>query len=413
MVRTVLQNGSGYRKFAAMRTPPKIDLARARAETRGVGHVIHLNNAGASLMPIPVADALYAYLQREEFEGGYETVAAEQAALENFYTASARLLNAKPQEIAFIENATRAWDMVFYAFPLGPGDRIVTSHAEYGSNLIAYLQRARQCGAEIDIIPADADGIVDLDGLKAMIDDRVKLISISHIPTGGGLINPAIEIGQIARDHCIAYLLDACQSAGQLPLDVAAIGCDFLSATGRKYLRGPRGTGLLYVAEPWIQQLEPPMLDQHAASLTSPTTYDIRADARRFENWECFFAGKAALGTAIDYALDWGVPHIADRVITLADQLRQALTAIDGITITDQGRDQCGIVTFTDQRQSANQIKQTANAAGFNISVSSGSGMMLDFTRRNLSEVVRASVHYFNSEDEIAQFAAFIAATPK
>ena len=388
------------------------DLRRARAETRAAAQVVHLNNAGASLMPIAVADALYAYLRREEFEGGYETAAAEQPALESFYTASARLLNAKSSEIAFIENATRAWDMVFYALPLGPGDRILTSHAEYGSNLIAYLQRARQCGVKIDVIPADSDGVLDLDCLQSMIDQHVKLISISHIPTGGGLINPAAEIGQIARQHGIPYLLDACQSIGQLPLDVDAIGCDFLSATGRKYLRGPRGTGLLYVAQPWISRLEPPLLDQHAAELTSPTSYQIRDDARRFENWECFFAGKAALGQAIDYALDWGLPEIADRVGDLANRLRASLRAIDGITITDQGRQQCGIVTFTDQRRSADEIQKAARAAGFNTSVSSGSGMFLDFSRRNISEVVRASVHYFNSEDEIDQFCAFIAATP-
>ena len=389
-----------------------LDVDRARAETRGLENQVHLNNAGAALMPAPVADRLRAFLTAEEGFGGYETAAAEQAALENFYTAGARLLNAHPDEIAFVENATRAWDMAFYALPLGPGDRVLTSHAEYGSNMIAYLHRARQTGAEVAVIPADDTGTLDLDALTGMIDDRVKLISISHVPTGGGLVNPAAEVGAIARAHGIPYLLDACQSAGQMPLDVAAIGCDFLSATGRKYLRGPRGTGLLYVARRWIERLDPPLLDQHAAELISATEYVVRDDARRFENWECFFAGKAALGLAIDYAMDWDLSAIWQRVRHLADRLRAGLADLPHVTVTDRGRERCGLVTFTHSRQSADAIKAAAAQAGFNVSVSSGSGSLIDFRARGLSAVTRASVHYYNTDDEVDRFTAFIGRIP-
>ena len=389
-----------------------LDIDRARAETRGLENRVHLNNAGAALMPAPVADHLRAYLTAEEMFGGYETAATEHAALENFYTAGARLLNAQPDEIAFIENATRAWDMAFYALPLGPGDRILTSHAEYGSNMIAYLHRARQTGAEVAVIPADATGTLDLDALTAMIDARVKLISISHVPTGSGLVNPAAEVGAIARAHGIPYLLDACQSAGQIPLDVADLGCDFLSATGRKYLRGPRGTGLLYVARPWIERLDPPLLDQHAARLTSPTEYVMREDARRFENWECFFAGKAALGRAMDYAMDWGLPAIWERVRYLADRLRAGLADLPQVTVTDPGHLRCGLVTFVHSGQSAEGIKAAAAAAGFNVSVSGDSGSLLDFSVRGLSTVTRASVHYYNTDDEIDRFTNFIGRIP-
>ena len=389
---------------------PNFDIERARGETRGCQDVVHFNNAGASLTPAPVADYLYGFLRDEEVAGGYETAAARHSETENFYAATARLLGAAADEIAFVENATRAWDMVFYALPLGPGDRILTTVAEYGSNLIAYLHRARQCGAELVVIPNDAHGQIDTEALERAIDGRTKLISISHIPTGGGLVNPAAEVGRIARAHGVAYLLDACQSAGQMPLDVEALGCDFLSATGRKYLRGPRGTGLLYVRRAWITRLDPPLLDQFAAELIDGQTYRVREDARRFENWERYFAGQAALGRAVDYAMAWGLEAIWGRVQALSGALRAGLSTLPGIEVTDEGVEKCGIVTFQHAGQGATEIKQALGEAGFNVSVSSGSGMKLSYLARGLDAVVRASVHYYNTDEEVERFVAQVRA---
>ncbi len=380
-----------------------IDVEKARKETRGVDKVTHLNNAGSSLMPIPVADALYGYLQTEEMQGGYETAASEAAALDNFYTASAKLLNCSSSEIAYIENATRAWDMAFYSFNFKPGDKILTSIAEYGSNLIAMIQQANRFGAEIIFVPDDEHGQLDVAALENLIDDRVKLIAISHIPTGGGLVNPAAAVGKLANAAGIPYLLDSCQGVGQLHLDVQEIGCDILSGTGRKFLRGPRGTGLLYVRQSLVEQLEPIMLDQHAAQLTSATSYTIRDDAKRFENWEQYFAGKAALGVAIDYALDWGLDAIQARIYELAADLRSKLSAIDGVTVTDEGTERCGLVTFYCQQVEATAIKSAMSAANINVSVSSGSGSFVSFEKRGLDSLVRASVHYYNTTAEIDQ----------
>ena len=381
-----------------------IDINKARQETRGCDRVIHFNNAGSSLMPTPVSDALYGYLQAEELGGGYETAAKEAEALNNFYQATARLLNCAPGEVAFIENATRAWDMAFYSLKFAPGDKILTTISEYGSNVIAYLQQAERFGAELVYVPDDEHGQIDTKALSNLIDDKVKLISISHIPTGGGLVNPAATVGRIARAAGIPYLLDSCQGVGQMPLDVEALGCDMLSGTGRKYLRGPRGTGLLYVRQAFLEQLEPIMLDQHAATLTSPTSYTIRGDARRFENWERFFAGQAALGVAIDYALEWGLENIRERIYMLAANLRNRLREIDGIVITDQGLEQCGLVTFYSEQKEALAIKGALAQRGINVSESSGSGSLVSFQQRNLTSLVRASLHYFNSEDEIERF---------
>ncbi|MCB9139887.1 MAG: aminotransferase class V-fold PLP-dependent enzyme [Caldilineaceae bacterium] len=385
------------------------DLTRARRETRYCEEMIHFNNAGAALMPAPVADALHAYLQKEERYGGYETADAEQAALARFYAAAAELLNCTPDEIAFAESATRAWDMAFYSFRFKPGDKILTSIPEYGSNIIAYLQQVRRTGAELVYIPNDEYGQIDVRALENQIDARVKLIAISHIPTGGGLVNPAAAVGRAANSAGIPFLLDACQSMGQLPLDVAEIGCDLLSGTGRKYLRGPRGTGVLYVRRSFIRQLEPPFLDQHSATLTAPNAFEIRSDARRFENWEQYMAGKAALGVAIDYAVSYGIAAIQARVYGLADSLRARLNDMTGVTVADEGREKCGIVTFTAAQLPADVIKRQLKAHGINVSVSDGSGTFVSFQERGITALVRASVHYYNTEEEIDRFIEILA----
>ena len=180
------------------------DLQRARMETPGCEHVLHFNNAGASLMPQPVLDATIAHLQLEAQIGGYE--AAEQAhdSLEHFYDAVAMLIGCSRNEVAYVENATRAWDMAFYAIPFQPGDRILTAMAEYASNYIAFLQIAQKTGAVIEVIPNDAHGQVSVEALRKIInksDKPVKLIAITHVPTNGGLVNPVAEIGKVAREH--------------------------------------------------------------------------------------------------------------------------------------------------------------------------------------------------------------------
>ncbi len=383
---------------------PFPDIDSARSDTRALPQLIHFNNAGSSLMPAPVSDALHSYLHDEEKYGGYETAAIRAAELDNFYASFSRLLNCQTNELAYIENATRAWDMIFYSIPLQAGDRILTSVAEYGSNVIAYLQRAKQTGAELVVVPNDDSGQLDTRALEQLIDAKTRLISVSHIPTGGGLVNPVVEIGRIAKAAGVPYLLDACQSMGQLPVDVKEIGCDFASGTGRKYLRGPRGTGVLYVSQTMTESMEPAMLDQHAADLISPTQYQVIDGAKRFENWEQFFAGKAALGVAVDYALSWGINDIQQRNTMLAENMRAQLSAIPGVTVTDEGSTRCAIVTFFCKQKSATELQRLFSAESINVSVSSGSGTLLSFRQRGLDEVVRASVHYFNTETEIDLF---------
>lgn len=386
-----------------------IDVAGARADTPGVETVLHLNNAGAALPPQPVLDAVVAHLQLEAMQGGYEAARSAEDALENLYRAAARLVGGKPREIAFIENATRAWDMAFYAFDWQAGDRILTAEAEYASNYIAFLQVARKFGVAVTVAPSTSDGALDVDALADAIDDRVKLIAITHMPTNGGLVNPAAAVGKIAKRHGIPFLLDTCQSVGQMPVDVDAIGCDMLSATGRKYLRGPRGTGFLWVRESMIDRLEPPFLDLHAATWTGRDRFEIRDDARRFENWECNFAGKIGLGIAIDYALAIGLDAIWARIQTLADGLRDRLAALPGVIVRDIGAVRGGIVTFTVDGHDPEALVDALRSRGINVSESGRSSTLIDMEARGLTSVVRASVHYYNTDDELDRFQAALA----
>jgi cysteine desulfurase / selenocysteine lyase len=381
-----------------------IDVERVRAETPGCGNVIHFNNAGAALQPQPVIEAVLGHLRLETEIGGYEAADRAEAALEGVYGSVARLINAAPDEIALVENATRAWDMAFYSLKLGRGDRILTARSEYASNVIAFLQIAEHRGAEIVVVPNDEAGALSVEALERMVDERVKLIAVTHVPTNGGLVNPAAAIGRVARRHGIPYLLDACQSVGQMPVDVAEIQCDMLSATGRKFLRGPRGTGFLWVRRAMIEKLEPPFLDLHAATWTGPDRYEIRKDARRFENWESFVAGRLGLGTAADYALAIGLDAIWARVTSLAETLRHALGEIPGVAVRDLGRERCGIVTFTTEGISAAELCQDLAAAKINVKTSSIFSTRYDMTARGLDLLLRASVHYYNTEDEIARF---------
>lgn len=376
-------------------------IEAARRDTPGVANVVHFNNAGAALPPQVVVDTVIDHLRSEAEIGGYEAAAAASTRLDAVYESIATLIGATAGDIAVVENATRAWDMAVYGYPFRRGDRVLTARAEYASNVIALLQLQRRHGIEIVLIDDDEHGQVSLDHLEAELAHGASMVALTHAPTNGGLINPAAEVGELCRNHGAFYVLDACQSVGQVPLDVRAIGCDVLSATSRKYLRGPRGAGLLYVGERALEQCEPPFLDLHAATWTTDSTYEIRPGAKRFENWETNVAAKLGLGAAVDYALALGIENTWPRIQALADRLRRELTALDDIDVHDKGTVRGGIVTFTVNGRTAEEIKATLADAGINTSVSPPEYARYDLPHRQLPTLVRASVHYYNTDAEI------------
>lgn len=381
-----------------------MNIEQLRADTPGVGQLIHFNNAGAALMPDPVIEVMTRYLQLEARIGGYEAAGQQSVEVENVYDAIGQLINARPEEIAVIENATRAWDMAFYSLPLRPGDVVLTSTTEYAGNYIPYLQLKQQRGIEIRVIPNDEQGQVSLPALRDMLgDDRVALVSLPVIATNGGPVQPIEQIGALARAAGVLFLLDACQGVGQMPIDVQKIGCHMLAATSRKYLRGPRGMGFLYVEKSLCESLEPVFLDLHAASLQTPDTFRIRGDARRFENWECNVAAKLGMGAAARYALTQGIEPMWQRIQRLSAHLRNRLADVPGVTPQDMGAIKSGIVTFTCQDTSAAHVKEwlAGQEKRINITTSTFRSTMLDMQQRDLLEVSRASLHAYNTEAEI------------
>ena len=364
-----------------------------------VSDLIFLDSAGSSIPPAPVVDEVVGHLKRETEVGGYRAADERSADLEAGYGVLAEFFGCDSSEIAFTDSATRSWLTVFDAVPLAKGDRILISEVEYGASAVAVLRRAEETGATVEVMPSDQHGQIDVDALD--LDERVKFISIVHAPTNGGLVNPVNEITAKAREVGALVLLDACQSTGQI--DLRGFDYDVLSCTGRKWLRGPRGTGALVVRNEVRRRLWPRLIDHDAAAWTAPDRYELRDDARVFELWEFNVADRLGLIAAVKYALAKGMDVIEAEVADRAKRLREGLRAIPGITVHDLGVRQSGIVTFTSDRVPPMELKDRLWDERVAVTVSQASATRIDMTKRGLDEVVRASPHYFVTPEEIDQ----------
>lgn len=380
-----------------------VDVERLRELTPGCVTGIHLNSAGAGLLSAPTLKAMTDQLSLEAEIGGYEAEAAVQHRIRDTHRSIARLVGGGADEIALFDNSTHAWNAAFYSIPLRPGDRIVTAVAEYGSSVLAYWQTARRTGAELVVVPNDAAGQVDLDALAAAVDERTKVIGLTWIPTAGGLVNPAGAVGQIAREHDVLYLLDATQAVGQLPIDVTELGCDLLTGTGRKFLRGPRGTGFLWAGPRAIERLDPHVVEIASATWDGDAGYRWKAGAQRFATWENSYANVLGLGSAVEQALDLDLHAIADRTAMLGSMLRDGLDGIPGVTTHDLGDVRCAIVTASVAGVAAGAVKDRLAEAGISVSTTNATSNQFDTLLRGLHPMVRFSPHYYNTEDEIGR----------
>lgn len=388
-----------------------INLSAVRNDCPACENLVHFNNAGSALSPASVTDAVIRHLRLEQEIGGYEAAAAEASQLARFYSAFAELLNCQPIEIAYQENATRAWHAAFHAIDLQPGDHVITGDMEYASNYLDLIHFGKHKQLEVSVIASDAQGLIDLNALEDAITPRTRLIALTHVASQRGDIQPAAEVGKIARQHNLLYLLDACQSAGQINLDVEELQCDFLSGTGRKYLRGPRGTGFLYVRKETLPQLNPAVIDLHAANWQAVNEYSLQPDASRFENWERNTANVIGLTQAVDYALTLGLDNIAERVNHLAKLLHDKLSQVDKVSVHERSKSLSGIVTFNKHDEDASVLHKRLRAHKINTSVSSQRNAQLDVAQTIGVDINRASIHYYNSEEEIDRFVEAVSAT--
>ncbi len=390
------------------------EVEQLRRDTPGCPNVIHLNNAGSALPPAIVTDTQVEHLRLEERIGGYE---AHDRAMERIGAVSASiaaLVDCRPDQVALVESATAAWSRGFAAIqfsrPIRSGQRILVSSAEYASNVIPAMQLARHTGARVEFIPDAADGTLDVAAFSTMLDDDVAVVAVNHCPSQNGLINDVAAVGAVLRDRGSAawYVVDACQSVGQLPVSAREIGADVLTATGRKFLRGPRGTGFLVVSDRALAELEPFPLDLKSATWESDG-YVMRPSAERFESWEKSYAALLGMGAAIDYALGIGIDRIAERIQGLAEEARTGLAAVPGVTVRDRGRHRSGIVTITHDRMPAPDLAAALAAAGINVSLSTPDYSRVDFDRQGISGLVRISPHVYNRSDDVARLVDTVA----
>ena len=362
--------------------------------------IVHFNHAGASLPSQATLDAIIEQLQREARDGPME--AGEQGAVlvEKARRAAGQLLNAPASAIAFASSGSTAWSMAFQALgPWQPGDRILVGRHEWGGNL-ASMELAVQAGARVEVIPCDASGAACPVALEAMLDAKVKLIDLTWLPANGGLINPAQAIGDVARRHAIPYFIDAGQAVGQLPVDVQALQCDVLKSAGRKHLRGPRGTALLYIRPDFLPHLNPAQRDVFSAPWTAEG-FDLRNDARRFETSEVSFALLAGLGNALQEINHLGIEQVWQRVSKTSARIREALRQIPGITLHDLGRTHSGLIAFNLAGWDSFELKQCLGLKRINIGANGVAYTPLDMQARGLSSVARISVSPLNTDDEI------------
>jgi selenocysteine lyase/cysteine desulfurase len=386
-----------------MTTSTASDLLRWRLDTPGCERLVHLNNAGAALSPRPVRDVIARQLVLEQELGGYEAAEAQAESVRQAYDAVGELLGTSGRNIAMVQNSTVAYTQALSAFDLGPGDRILTSRADYASNQIMFLSLARRRGVEIVRAADLEEGGIDPDDVRRQIASRrPTLVALTWIPTNSGLVQPVEAVGELCRDAGIPYLIDACQAVGQLPIDVARLHCDYLAAAARKFLRGPRGLGFLYVSERALRGGAHPLLvDMRGATWTEADAFDLAPDARRFETWEFAFALVLGLGAAASYAMGVGLDTARDRARQLAAYTRSSLAGVHGVRVLDRGAELCAIVTASLRGRDAADIKLRLRERGINTSSPQREDAVIDMDEKGAGSALRISPHYYNTEEEV------------
>jgi selenocysteine lyase/cysteine desulfurase len=382
-----------------------LDIERLRLETPGCEHRIHLNNAGSALMPEPVVRAIQDHITLESQIGGYEAADARRDAVENAYKSVAEFIGVQSRNVAFTENATASYVQALSCIPFERHDVILTTRNDYASNQIQFLSLEKRLGVRIHRVPDLEEGGVDVQAMAEMIRrHRPKLVCVSHVPTNSGLVQDVAAVGVVCRNEGVLYLVDGCQSIGQIPVDVNGIGCDFLSATARKFLRGPRGAGFLFVSDRVLERgFEPLFIDMRGADWVAENQYRAAPDARRFENWEFAWALVLGMGEAARYAVALGIEQIEARVRTLAERLRERLGGTDGVLLLDRGKKLCGLVSIAIDDRHPAELAAALRGRGINTNAQIRIHAVIDYDDKGITESLRLSPHYYNTVEEVDQ----------
>ena len=385
-----------------------LDIDKIRRETPGAKYVTHFNNAGAALPCHDTVQATVNWLNKEARTGGYLMQTVNEEDISGFYKNAGKLINCSPNEIALTHNASDSQAKVLFAFPFKKGDVVLTTEIEYSNNFMNLLQLKEQKGIEIRIVENEENCSFNLEKFENAIDDSVKLIAATHIPTSSGQIAPVEAIGKIAKKYNVPYLLDACQSIGHCPVDVEKIGCDFATATSRKYLRGPRGLGFLYVKESFFEKLHPQVIEAWFANWKNTDSFEIEKSAKMFEGFEKSYANVVGFSTAINYQNQLGIENTWLRIQQLSTSLRSKLNSLKKVSVVDPEVEVSGIVTFVKKGVDCEKIQNELATQKINISVTRPFSSLIDLKKRKLPEACRASVHYYNSDEEIEKLVTAI-----
>lgn len=380
------------------------DLQTARDDTPGLGSRVHLDNCGSALMPGVVVDVMKSFLDDEVRLGGYVAQEQQSKALKQPYYSLASLFGGGAKDYALTGGAVDAWSKVFYSVALAPGDNIVTMYNEYCSNYVACLQRAQRDGVEVRVARADPSRGVDLDHLSELVDEKTKIVSVTHVASSSGQVADLTSIGPIAKRFGAFYLLDACQSVGQFPVNFVDIGCDAATATSRKFLRGPRGIGFLYISEAARRSIEPAMLTNQSAAWVADHKYELIEDATMFEMWERSCLNQLGFGAALDYLLGQGPEKMMAQTQDMASGLRAAIYRVPGVEPACHADADSAIITFNKYCLKAEHVRDAMAKQGIAVQMSSVFHTRLDLGARGIDTAVRVSPHYYNNEAELDKF---------
>ena len=377
-------------------------IERWRADTPGCANRAHLNNAGAGLMPASVHDAIVSHLNLERDIGGYESAALRASEIEKTYDVLAGLVKAKPHNIAVVANATAGFVQSMSSFDFEHGDAILTSRADYTSYQIHYLALSQRLGVRILYADELPEGGIDPQSVREVLQrERCRLVHVSWVPTHSGMVQDVQSVGDVCEQAGVPYLVDACQVVGQIPVDVSAIKCDYLTVTARKFLRGPRGIGLMFASDRALERGDHPLfVDMRGATWSAPDRYDIDATAKRYEDWEFPYALVLGLRAAAEYALNVGIDEGGGRAKDLAAHIRRGIENIPGACVLDRGAELCAIVTAELEGVHARRIVEHLATHGINAAASLKWYGLLDFGPREVESAVRLSPHYYNTIDE-------------
>jgi cysteine desulfurase / selenocysteine lyase len=366
----------------------------------------YLNNAGAGIMSTKTYEVIINYLKLEREIGAYHAAAKSKTLSDNFYINAAKLINANsPSEIAYMDSASRGWNMIVYGTPLKKGDTILTLSSEFGTNLITLFNYAKLNDFKVCVIKCDINGSFLIEEIENKLKEGAKLIAISHAVAHGSIINPVEEIGKLAKKYGAYYIVDGCQTVGQIKVDVQSIQCDAYMTTGRKWLCGPRGTGFLYVKS--SSQMRTTQLDLASADLIFDDNLnliriEVRNDAKQFELWEKSFANLLGLSSAIEECLESKIEVISVKIQELSNKLRFAASSNENIKLIGKTISLSGILGFyLDDYSKESYVQNEFDKFDLRISTMSDWDCPMHFPKNGANKIFRLSPHFYTDNDTI------------